>query len=74
MIKLSHMISEMRKITLQIRLFMIFVSPDVMENPTYDSNSVSNILSCTTLPDFLTEMTLRILTLNMLNGITLLNT
>ena len=38
------MISEMRKIKLQIRPFMIFyVSPDVMENPTYDPNSVSNI-------------------------------
>ena len=45
MIKLLHIISEMRKIRLQIRLFMIFVSLDVMENPTYDPNSVSNILS-----------------------------
>ena len=34
-----------------------FVSPDVMENPTYDPNSVSNISSCSTLPDFLTEIT-----------------
>ena len=37
-----------------------------MEDPTYEPNSVSNILSCSTLPDFLTEMTLIILTLNML--------
>ena len=44
-----------------------------MENPTYDPNSVSNILICLTLPDFLTEMTLITFTLNMLNGITLLN-
>ena len=63
----------MRKITLQIRLFTIFMFR-LMENPTYDPNSVSNILSCLTLPDFLTEMTLIILTLNMLDGITLLNT
>ena len=37
-----------------------------MENPTYGPNSVSNILSCSTLSDFLTEMTLIILTLYML--------
>ena len=55
-------------------LHYFYVSPDVMENPTYDLNSVSNILSCSTLPDFLAEMTLVILNLNMLNGITLLNT
>ena len=28
-----------------------------MENPTYDPNSVSNMLSFLTLPEFLTEMT-----------------
>ena len=67
------MISETRKITLQIRLFMIFVSPDVMENPTYDPNSVSNILSCSHLPDFLTEMTFIIFSLNVLNGVMLLD-
>ena len=56
MIKLLFLISEMRKITLQIRLFMIlYVSLDVLGNPTCDPNSVSNILNCTTLPDFLTE-------------------
>ena len=27
-----------------------------MENPTYAPNFVSNILSCLTLPDFLTKM------------------
>ena len=38
------MISEMRKITLQIQLFVIlYVSLDVMESPTYDSNFVRNI-------------------------------
>ena len=68
MIKPLHIISKMRKITLQLNpaLHDFYVSPDVMENPTYDPNSVSNILSCSTLPDFLTEMTLIILTLNML--------
>ena len=42
-----------------------------MENPTDDPTSVNNcnILSCSALPDFLTEMTLIILTLNKLNGI-----
>ena len=49
-----------------------------MESPTYDlaydPDSVSNVLSCSTLPDFPTEMTLIILTLNMPDGITLLNT
>ena len=64
----------MRKITLHIRLFIIYVSPDVIEYPTYDPNSVGNKLSCSTLPDFLTEMSLVILTLKMLNGTTLLNT
>ena len=39
----------------------LYVSPVVMENPTYDPNSVSNILSYSTLPDFPTEMTLTIL-------------
>ena len=50
-----------------------YVSPDVMRNPTYDPSSVSNILSCSILPDFLTEMTLIILILNMLNLNTLKN-
>ena len=45
-----------------------------MENPTYAPNSVSNILSRLTLSDFITEMTLTILTLNILNGIKLLDT
>ena len=45
-----------------------------MENPTYDPDSVSNILSCSTLPDFLTGMSLIIFTLDMPNGITLLDT
>ena len=44
-----------------------YVSPDVMENPTYAPNFVSNILSCLTLPDFLTKMILIILTINMFN-------
>ena len=74
MIQLSHIISETREVTLKIRLFMIFVSPDVIENHTYDPNSVGNILSCSTLLDFLTDMTSIILTLNLLNGITLLDT
>ena len=53
----------MRKITLQIRLFIIFMFHLMcLENPTYGPNSVSNILSCSTLPDFLSEMTLIILT------------
>ena len=66
MIKLSHIISEMRKITLQIRIFMIFMfHPMLWKNPTFDPNSVSNIFSCSTLPEFLSEMTLIILTLNM---------
>ena len=43
MIKLLHIISEMRKIAQQIRLFIIFVSPDVMQNSAYDPDSVSNI-------------------------------
>ena len=34
-----------------------------MENATYDPNSVSNISSFSTLPDFLTEMALTVLTL-----------
>ena len=67
MIKLSHIISEMRKITLQIRLFMIFMF-------THDPDSVSNMLSYSTLPNFLSEMTVIILTLNMRNGIMLLST
>ena len=37
-----------------------------MGNSTYGPNSISNILSCSTLPDFLTEMTLVIVTINML--------
>ena len=56
MIKLSHIISEMKKtFTANPTLHDFYVSPDVMENPTYDPNSVSNILSCLTLPDFLTD-------------------
>ena len=75
MIKLSHIISEIKKnYTANLTLHDFYVSSDVMENPTYDLNTVSNILSCSTLPDFVTEMTLIILTLNMLNGIRLLNT
>ena len=71
MIKLSYIISEMRKnYTADRTLHDFYVSSDVMGIPTYDPNSVNNILSCSTLPDFLTEMTLIILTLNMLNGIT----
>ena len=45
-----------------------------MENTICDPNSENNILSCSTLPDFLTEMALISLTLNVLNGITSLNT
>ena len=41
MIKLPHMISEMRKITLPLHDF--YVSPDVMENHSDDSKSVSSI-------------------------------
>ena len=40
-----------------------------MEKPTYDPNSLSNILSYSTLSDFLTEMTYIILTLNVLKVI-----
>ena len=44
MIKVSNMISEMSKIQLQIRLQHDFYGlPALMENPTYDSNSVSKI-------------------------------
>ena len=75
MIKLSHIISEMKKnYAANPTLHDFYVSPDIMENPTYDANSVSNILSCSILPDFLTETTLMILTVNMLNDITLVNT
>ena len=68
MIKVSHMISEMTKIPLQIRLFMIFTVYlmlwKILHMHIY--NSVSNIQSCSTLPNFLTDMTLVILTLNIL--------
>ena len=76
MIKLSHIISEMSRenYTASPTLHDFHASPDVMENPTCDPDSISNILSCSTLPDFLSEMTLPILPLNMLNGIMLLNT
>ena len=44
MIKVSNMISEMSKIQLQIRLRHDFYGlPAVMENPTYDPNSLSKI-------------------------------
>ena len=40
-------------------LTYFYVSPDVLENPTYDPNSVSNIIEIySILPDFLTGMTL----------------
>ena len=35
MIKLSHVISDMRKNTANPTLHDFYVSPDVMENPTY---------------------------------------
>ena len=42
----SHIISEMRRITLQIRLFLILMFHLMLwENPTYDPHSVSNILT-----------------------------
>ena len=66
MIKLSHIISEMKNYTANPTLHDFYVSHGVMENPTYDPGPVSNILSCSTLNDFLTEMTLIILTLNLL--------
>ena len=66
MIKLSLVISEMRKITLPIQLVMIFMFHLMLWN---DSDSVSNILSCSTLPDFFTEMTFIIFTLNMLKAV-----
>ena len=55
MIKLSHIISEMSRenYTASLTLHDFHVSPDVMENPTYDPDSISNILSFSTLPDFL---------------------
>ena len=60
MIKLLHIISEIRKITLQIRLFMTFMF---------------HLMLWKTLHMILTliEMTLIILNLNVLNDITLLN-
>ena len=68
------MISEMRKIPLQIRLFMILTVYLLLWKTLHNPNSVSNIQSCSTLPNFLTEITIIILTLNILNGIALLNT
>ena len=45
--------------TANLTLTYFYVSPDVLENPTYDPNSVSNIFEiCSILPDFLTGMTL----------------
>ena len=56
MIKLSHIISELRKFALQIRIFMIFMFHLMSwKNPVFDPNSVSNIFSCSTLPEFLSE-------------------
>ena len=47
---------------------IFFVSPDIMEKSSYDLNSASNILSHSILPDLLTELTLVIFTLNILNA------
>ena len=42
MIKLSHIISEMKQnYTVNTTLHGFYVSPDVMENPTYNPNPVS---------------------------------
>ena len=63
----------MRKITLQIRLFMTFMFHLMLwKTLPMITNSLSNILNCSTLSDFLEEMTLIILNLDLLNGITLL--
>ena len=52
--------SHEKNYTENLTVHDFYVSPDVMENPTYDPNSVS----CSPLPDFLSEVTLIILTLS----------
>ena len=73
----AYNFSDVKNYTAIPTLHDFYVSPVPTCDPNSVSNtlnSVSNILSFSTLPDFLTEMSLIVLTLNMLNGITMLNT